>query len=164
QIDIVDVQTLLPFDLRGAIAESVKKTNRVLFLDEDCPGGGTAYMMQEVLERQGAYEWLDVAPRTLSGEAHRPAYGADGDYFSNAGSHRRASRLYRDNENAAVDTKTVAAHQPSVQGHVLPRKTDVAAANLAVLDQAPGKVVRGIDAHRETNALSGRNNRRVHSH
>jgi 2-oxoisovalerate dehydrogenase E1 component len=82
QIELIDVQTLLPFDLRGVIVESLKKTNRVLFLDEDCPGGGTAYMMQEVLERQGGYEWLDVAPRTLAAEAHRPAYGSDGDYFS----------------------------------------------------------------------------------
>jgi len=82
QTEIVDVQTLLPFDLHGAIVASVKKTNRVLFLDEDCPGGGTAYMMQEVLEGQGGYEWLDVAPRTLSAAAHRPAYGSDGDYFS----------------------------------------------------------------------------------
>jgi pyruvate/2-oxoglutarate/acetoin dehydrogenase E1 component len=82
QIEIVDVQTLLPFDLRGVIVESVRKTNRVLFLDEDCPGGGTAYMMQEVLERQGGYEWLDTAPKTLSATPHRPAYGSDGDYFS----------------------------------------------------------------------------------
>lgn len=81
-VELIDVQTLLPFDLRGVIVESLKKTNRVLFLDEDCPGGATAYMMQEVLERQGGYEWLDVAPRTLSAEAHRPAYGSDGDYFS----------------------------------------------------------------------------------
>jgi pyruvate/2-oxoglutarate/acetoin dehydrogenase E1 component/TPP-dependent pyruvate/acetoin dehydrogenase alpha subunit len=81
-IEVVDVQTLLPFDRHGAIVESLKKTNRVLFLDEDCPGGGTAYMMQEVLERKGGYEWLDVAPRTLSAAPHRPAYGSDGDYFS----------------------------------------------------------------------------------
>jgi len=82
QPEIIDVQTLLPFDLHGLIVESVKKTNRVLFLDEDCPGGATAYMMQEVLERQGGYEWLDSQPRTLSAEPHRPAYGSDGDYFS----------------------------------------------------------------------------------
>ena len=82
QPEIIDVQTLLPFDLHGLIVESVKKTNRVLFLDEDCPGGATAYMMQEVLERQGGYEWLDAPPRTLSAEPHRPAYGSDGDYFS----------------------------------------------------------------------------------
>jgi len=82
EIEIIDVQTLLPFDIRGVIAESIRKTSRVLFLDEDCPGGTTAYMMQEVLERQNAYPWLDSPPRTLSARAHRPAYGSDGDYFS----------------------------------------------------------------------------------
>jgi len=81
-IEIIDVRTLLPFDIKGAIAESIRKTSRVLFLDEDCPGGTTAYMMQEVLERQRAFQWLDVPPRTLSAKAHRPAYGSDGDYFS----------------------------------------------------------------------------------
>ena len=82
RIEVIDVQTLLPFDLHGVIAESIKKTSRALFLDEDCPGGGTAYMMQEALERQGGYQWLDSAPRTLSAKPHRPAYGSDGDYFS----------------------------------------------------------------------------------
>jgi 2-oxoisovalerate dehydrogenase E1 component len=81
-IEIIDVQTLLPFDLHGKILESIKKTSRVLFLDEDCPGGCTAYMMQETVERQGGYQWLDAPPRTLSAKAHRPAYGSDGDYFS----------------------------------------------------------------------------------
>lgn len=81
-VEIIDVQTLLPFDLKGVILESIKKTNRVLFLDEDCPGGATAYMMQEALERQGGYQWLDTSPRTLSAKPHRPAYGSDGDYFS----------------------------------------------------------------------------------
>ena len=81
-IEIIDVQTLLPFDLHGIILESIKKTNRVLFLDEDCPGGATAYMMQETLERQGGFQWLDAPPRTLSAKPHRPAYGSDGDYFS----------------------------------------------------------------------------------
>jgi pyruvate/2-oxoglutarate/acetoin dehydrogenase E1 component/TPP-dependent pyruvate/acetoin dehydrogenase alpha subunit len=81
-VEIIDVQTLLPFDLKGVIRESIKKTNRVLFVDEDCPGGGTAYMMQEALEKQGGYQWLDTSPRTLSAKPHRPAYGSDGDYFS----------------------------------------------------------------------------------
>ena len=81
-VEIIDVRTLLPFDLTGAILNSLEKTNRVLFLDEDCPGGATAYMMQDVLERQGGYQWLDAAPRTLTAQAHRPAYGSDGDYFS----------------------------------------------------------------------------------
>ena len=80
--EVIDVQTLLPFDLSQAILESIKKTNRVLFTDEDVPGGGSAYMMQQVIEGQGAYKYLDSEPVTLSGEAHRPAYGSDGDYFS----------------------------------------------------------------------------------
>ncbi len=82
EAEIVDVRTLLPFDIDGVICKSLKKTNRILFLDEDCPGGATAYMMQEVLEHQGGFEWLDSPPLTLSGQAHRPAYGSDGDYFS----------------------------------------------------------------------------------
>jgi pyruvate/2-oxoglutarate/acetoin dehydrogenase E1 component/TPP-dependent pyruvate/acetoin dehydrogenase alpha subunit len=82
EIEVVDVQTLLPFDLPGRVVQSLKKTNRVLFLDEDVPGGATGYMMQEVLERQGGFYWLDAAPRTLSGKEHRPSYGSDGDYYS----------------------------------------------------------------------------------
>ena len=82
EIEVVDVQSLLPFDIHGKTVESLKKTNRVLFLDEDVPGGGTAYMMQDVIEKQGGYYHLDSEPRTLSGKAHRPAYGSDGDYWS----------------------------------------------------------------------------------
>lgn len=82
EIEVVDVQTLLPFDRHARILESLKKTNRILFLDEDVPGGTSAYMMREVLERQGGYVWLDSEPRTLSGKEHRPAYGSDGDYWS----------------------------------------------------------------------------------
>jgi len=81
-VEVIDVRTLLPFDLECVIVESLKKTNRILFLDEDCPGGATAYMMQEVIERHGGYRWLDSAPRTLTAQPHRPAYGSDGDYFS----------------------------------------------------------------------------------
>lgn len=80
--EIIDVQTLLPFDVHGKILESLKKTSRILFTDEDVPGGTTAYMMQEVIEKQGGYHWLDSEPRTLSAQAHRPAYGSDGDYWS----------------------------------------------------------------------------------
>ena len=80
--EVIDVQTLLPFDLGGRIVESIRKTNRVVFIDEDVPGGGSAYMLQEVLERQKGYELLDSEPRTLASKAHRPAYGSDGDYFS----------------------------------------------------------------------------------
>ena len=82
QAEIVDVQSLLPFDLHGRIGDSLRKTNRVVFLDEDVPGGTSAYMLQEVIEKQGGYYHLDAAPRTLSGAAHRPAYGSDGDYWS----------------------------------------------------------------------------------
>lgn len=80
--EIIDVQTLLPFDSHGTIVESLKKTGRIIFLDEDVPGGATAYMMQEVLEKQGGFWWLDSEPRTLSAKAHRPSYGSDGAYFS----------------------------------------------------------------------------------
>jgi pyruvate/2-oxoglutarate/acetoin dehydrogenase E1 component/TPP-dependent pyruvate/acetoin dehydrogenase alpha subunit len=82
EIEIIDVQSLLPFDIHGKIVESLKKTNRILFLDEDVPGGTTAYMLQGVIEKQGGYYHLDSEPRTLSGKAHRPAYGSDGDYWS----------------------------------------------------------------------------------
>lgn len=80
--EVIDVQTLLPFDKNGRILDSLKKTNRILFLDEDVPGGTTAYMLQEVIEKQGGYHWLDSEPRTLTAKAHRPAYGSDGSYFS----------------------------------------------------------------------------------
>lgn len=80
--EVVDVQTLLPFDVNHIIVESLKKTNRIVFIDEDVPGGATAYMFQQVMEIQGGYRWLDVAPRTISAQAHRPAYATDGDYFS----------------------------------------------------------------------------------
>jgi pyruvate/2-oxoglutarate/acetoin dehydrogenase E1 component/TPP-dependent pyruvate/acetoin dehydrogenase alpha subunit len=82
QAEVIDVRTLLPFDLHGVILNSLQKTSRILFIDEDVPGGTTAYMLQEVLERQGGYAWLDSAPRTLPAKPHRPAYGSDGDYWS----------------------------------------------------------------------------------
>jgi pyruvate/2-oxoglutarate/acetoin dehydrogenase E1 component len=81
-LEIMDVQTLLPFDIEHRILESLKKTNRILFVDEDVPGGAAAYMFNHVMEQQGGYRWLDAAPKTLTGKAHRPAYGSDGDYFS----------------------------------------------------------------------------------
>jgi len=80
--EIVDIQTLLPFDIHDKILESLKKTNRIIFIDEDVPGGAAAYMFNKVLEEQGGYRYLDVAPRTITAKAHRPAYGSDGDYFS----------------------------------------------------------------------------------
>ncbi len=80
--EIVDVQTLLPFDIHHIILESLKKTNRIVFIDEDVPGGAAAYMFNKVMEEQGGYQWLDVAAKTITGKAHRPSYGSDGDYFS----------------------------------------------------------------------------------
>jgi len=80
--EIIDVQTLLPFDIHHAILESLKKTNRIVFIDEDVPGGAAAYMFNKVMEEQGGYQWLDVAARTITAKAHRPSYGSDGDYFS----------------------------------------------------------------------------------
>ncbi|MDX2062277.1 MAG: thiamine pyrophosphate-dependent enzyme [Bacteroidia bacterium] len=82
ELEVIDVQTLLPFDREGVIVRSLEGTSRVIFLDEDVPGGATAYMLQQVLEVQGGYRYLDEAPQTLTAKAHRPAYGSDGDYFS----------------------------------------------------------------------------------
>jgi pyruvate/2-oxoglutarate/acetoin dehydrogenase E1 component len=81
-VELIDVQTLLPFDLEHVISHSLRKTNKILFLDEDIPGGATAYMMREVMENQNGYFFLDEKPRCLTAKAHRPAYGSDGDYFS----------------------------------------------------------------------------------
>ena len=80
--ELIDVQTLLPFDINHLIVESLKKTNKIIFIDEDVPGGATAYMMQKVLTEQKGYFHLDAEPKTLSAKDHRPAYGSDGDYFS----------------------------------------------------------------------------------
>ena len=80
--EIIDVQTLLPFDIHHKIVDSLKKTNRIVFIDEDVPGGAAAFMFNKVMEEQGGYRYLDVAPRTITAKAHRPAYGSDGDYFS----------------------------------------------------------------------------------
>ena len=82
ETEVLDVQTLLPFDLHGVILESLKKTGHIIFVDEDVPGGTTAYMLQHVIEKQGGYYWLDSPPRTLPGTQHRPPYGSDGDYWS----------------------------------------------------------------------------------
>jgi 2-oxoisovalerate dehydrogenase E1 component len=81
-VELIDVQTLVPFDIEKIILDSIRKTSRVLFLDEDVPGGTTAYMMQEVLEKQGGWQYLDSPPKTLTAQEHRPAYTTDGDYFS----------------------------------------------------------------------------------
>lgn len=80
--EVIDVQTLLPFDINHSIVASLKKTSRILFVDEDVPGGAAAYMYNHVMEVQKGYQFLDATPRTLTGKAHRPGYGSDGDYFS----------------------------------------------------------------------------------
>ena len=82
-IELIDVQSLLPFDVNNSILESVKKTNKIVFFDEDVPGGATAFMLQKVLEEQGAYKFIDSEPLTITAQEHRPAYATDGDYFSN---------------------------------------------------------------------------------
>jgi pyruvate/2-oxoglutarate/acetoin dehydrogenase E1 component len=80
--EVIDVQTLLPFDSNHQIVLSLKKTNRILFVDEDVPGGAAAFMFNKVMEEQGGYKYLDISPRTLTAKAHRPSYSSDGDYFS----------------------------------------------------------------------------------
>ena len=80
--EVIDVQTLLPFDTNHMILASLKKTNRLVFIDEDVPGGAAAFMLNKVMEEQQAFRWLDISPRTITGQAHRPGYGSDGDYFS----------------------------------------------------------------------------------
>jgi len=84
-VELIDVQTLLPFDLEHSIVESLAKTNKIIFMDEDMPGGATAFMMKEVLETQGGYEYLDAAPVTLTAWEHRTPFGSDGDYFTKPG-------------------------------------------------------------------------------
>lgn len=93
-IEVIDVQSLMPFDVHGKIVESLKKTNRIIFVDEDVPGGTTAYMMQEVIEKQGGYFHLDSPARTLSAKAHRPSYGSDGDYWSKPNSETVFDAIY----------------------------------------------------------------------
>ena len=80
--EVIDVQSLLPFDLSAEISESVKKTNRLAVIDEDVEGGASAYIMQQILEKQGAFRYLDSKPLTIAAKNHRPAYASDGDYFS----------------------------------------------------------------------------------
>lgn len=92
--EVIDVQTLLPFDINHVILESIKKTNKVIFVDEDVPGGATAYMMQKVIEEQKAFNYLDTAPRTLPAMEHRPAYGIDGEYFSKPNVERLFRNIY----------------------------------------------------------------------
>ena len=92
--EVIDAQTLLPFDLHHSIVESLKKTNRVVFADEDVPGGASAFMMQQVLEVQKGYHYLDSAPVTITAKEHRPAYSSDGDYFSKPNAEEVFDKIY----------------------------------------------------------------------
>jgi pyruvate/2-oxoglutarate/acetoin dehydrogenase E1 component len=82
EVQVIDAQSLLPFDTEHLIVKQLQKTNRIAFVDEDVPGGATSYMLQQVLEEQGGYRWLDSAPITITAKSHRPPYGSDGDYFT----------------------------------------------------------------------------------
>ena len=93
-VEVIDVQSLSPFDLNHDIVKSLKKTNRIVFADEDVPGGATAYMMQKVLEEQGGYNYLDSKPLTITSKEHRPAYGSDGDYYSKPNSELVFDTIY----------------------------------------------------------------------
>ncbi|GAB1446285.1 alpha-ketoacid dehydrogenase subunit alpha/beta [Flammeovirgaceae bacterium] len=101
--EVIDVQTLLPFDRHHRIIESIKKTNRVIFADEDVPGGATAFMMQKVLEEQDAYQFLDSKPVCITAKAHRPAYGSDGDYFSKPNTEEVFDKVYEIMSEAEPD-------------------------------------------------------------
>lgn len=92
--EVIDAQTLLPFDIHHSVVASVRKTNRVVFADEDVPGGATAFMLQKVVEEQGAYRYLDAQPLTISAKEHRPAYGSDGDYFSKPNVEEMVDKIY----------------------------------------------------------------------
>lgn len=93
-VELIDVQTLLPFDIQQVIVESLKKTNKILFFDEDVPGGATSFMMQQVLEVQNGYRYLDAEPKTLTAKEHRAAYATDGDYFSNPNAEDVFDKVY----------------------------------------------------------------------
>jgi len=95
QAEVIDIQTLLPFDVQKRILESIKKTSRVVFIDEDVPGGASAYMLREVVEKQNGYEWLDSKPLTIPGKQHRPAYGSDGDYWSKPNTEEVFEKVYK---------------------------------------------------------------------
>ncbi len=94
-VELIDIQTLLPFDLHQTILKSIQKTHKVVFFDEDVPGGASAFMMQKVLEEQKAFQYLETAPVTITGEEHRPAYSTDGDYFSNPNAEDVFDRIYQ---------------------------------------------------------------------
>ncbi|MNY20775.1 2-oxoisovalerate dehydrogenase subunit beta [compost metagenome] len=92
--EVIDVQSLIPFDLTNEIAESVKKTNRLVVVDEDVEGGTSAFILQQILEKQKAFKYLDSEPLTISAENHRPAFASDGDYFSKPSSDDMVEKIY----------------------------------------------------------------------
>lgn len=92
--EIIDIQSLLPFDIKNEIVNSIQKTNRLLVIDEDVPGGASAFILQQIIENQNAYQYLDSAPQTLTAKAHRPAYGTDGDYFSKPSAEDIFEKIY----------------------------------------------------------------------
>jgi len=94
-VELIDVQTLLPFDLDRGILKSLRKTNKLVILDEDVPGGANAYILQQVLEEQNAFRLLDSNPVSITASAHRPPYGSDGDYFSKPNPEDIIERIYR---------------------------------------------------------------------
>lgn len=94
-VEVIDVQTLLPFDTNGVIGASIQKTNRVIFADEDVPGGASAYMLQQVVDGQGIFRFLDSEPQTVAAKPHRPAYSSDGDYFSKPSADDVTEKAYR---------------------------------------------------------------------
>lgn len=93
-VELIDIQTLLPFDINHTIVESLRKTNKIVFFDEDVPGGATAFMMQKVLEEQLGYRYLDAEPSTVTAQNHRAAYSTDGDYFSNPNAEDVFEKIY----------------------------------------------------------------------
>ena len=94
-LELIDVQTLMPFDLEQTILNSVKKTNRIVFLDEDFAGGATGFMMQKVIDRDGAYAYLDSKPVTIAAKDHRTPFGSDGDYFTKPNTEDIIERIYQ---------------------------------------------------------------------
>jgi pyruvate/2-oxoglutarate/acetoin dehydrogenase E1 component len=93
-IEIIDAQSLLPFDIKQDVVKSVQKTNRLLVIDEDMPGGASAYLLQQILDEQNAYQYLDSKPACMSAQPHRPAYGTDGDYFSKPSAEDIFEKIY----------------------------------------------------------------------
>ena len=95
EVELIDAQCLLPFDVRGVVAASLRKTSALLVVDEDVPGGASAFMLQQVLEAGGGYDWLDLPPRTLTAAAHRTPYGSDGDYYGKPNAEQICTTAYK---------------------------------------------------------------------